>query len=119
MIKSSSARKLGRAALDRMNLTGEIPGGFAMGGPIGFSGPSNGIAMRQGGGGKATLDEQSISRLAGIVGEAARAMPDVKLFPTVDPAAALRASLASPGGQRAIFDFFSENSGRFKSAINQ
>lgn len=121
MIKASSAKRLGRAALDRMNLTGELPYGYATGGAIGFVGPSNAPAARQGGGfmGKATLDEQSISRLAQIVASAAGAMPDIKLFPTVDPAASMRAALASPGGQRALFDFFTENSGRFKSAINQ
>lgn len=121
MIRASSARKLGRATLDRMNLTGDLPYGYAMGGPIGgYVGPSNGAAARSGGGSSmATLDERSIGRLASIVGEAARAMPDVKLFPTLDPAAALQASLATPGGQRAFFDFVSDNSSRFKAMINQ
>lgn len=119
MIKASSARKLGRATLDRMNLTGDLPYGYALGGPIsGFVGPSNGAAARSGSGGMAMLDERSIGRLASIVGEAARAMPDVKLFPTLDPAAALQASLATPGGQRAFFDFITDNAGRFKAAVN-
>lgn len=119
MIKASSARKLGRAALDRMNLTGELPYGYAMGGMIGFSGAANGTASSPGrSSGSATLDERSIGRLAQIVGDAARAMPDVKLFPTLDPAAALQASLATPGGQRAFFDFVANNSQRFKSAVN-
>lgn len=121
MIKASSARKLGRATLDRMNLTGELPYGYALGGPIGgYIGPSSGMAARSGGGsGTATLDQASIGQLARIVADAAGAMPDVKLFPTLDPAAALQASLATPGGQRAFFDFVSDNSSRFKAMINQ
>jgi hypothetical protein len=116
MIKAASARKLGRAALDRMNLTGELPYGFANGGSIGFS-PRN-TPVSGGGGGMASLSEQSINRLGQIVREAASAMPDVKLFPTLDPGAALRAALASPGGQRAMFDFVTDNPGQFRSALN-
>lgn len=117
MIRASSARKLGRAALDRMNLTGEMPYGFANGGSIGFS-PRN-TTIAGGGGGMASLSEQSITRLGQIVRDAASAMPDVKLFPTLDPGAALRAALASPGGQRAMFDFVTDNPGGFRSALQQ
>lgn len=120
MIKAQSASRLGRAALDHMNLTGELPYGYAGGGGIAFGGPSNVPAARAGGGGTglATLDQASIAQLARIVGEAAGAMPDVKLFPTLDPAAALQASLATPGGQRAFFDFVTDNAQRFKAAVN-
>lgn len=115
MIKASSARKLGRAALDRMNLTGEMPFGFANGGAIGFS-PRN-TPIAGGSSGQAALSEQSISRLGQIVREAASAMPDVNLFPTLDPGSVLRAALATPSGQRAIFDFVTENPGGFRSAL--
>lgn len=119
MIRASAARRLGRAALDQMNLTGEIPQGFADGGLISRRGPRNGPAFSGRGGGSSSLDERSLARLSQVVSDAARAMPPVQLYPTLDPAAALRAGLNSPGGQRVMFDFITENSQRFKAAQNQ
>lgn len=118
MIKAASVRKLGRTALDHMNLTGSIP--LAIGGPIGGAVvPANMPAALVGGGGGGGMSEDAFARLSNIVAEAARSMPPVQLFPTLDPGSAFEAGLNSPGGQRAFFDFVNENNGRFKSAINQ
>lgn len=117
MIQARSVRKLGRAALDHINRTGELP--YAYGGPIGGIVPDNSPARRTGGGGESSLSADSINRLGQIVAEAAKAMPDVKLYPTLDPGAAMQAALASPGGSRAMFDFINQNQGRFRSALEQ
>jgi murein DD-endopeptidase MepM/ murein hydrolase activator NlpD len=115
-IKARSAAKLGRSTLDFLNQHGELPG-FAMGGAVGFR-PRNGTA-RGGGGGGATLSADAVRQLEGVVARAAEAMPDVKLYPTLDPEAAFRAMLNSPGGQRAMFDFVRQNSGKFNSSLQQ
>lgn len=118
MIQASSAQKLGRRALDFMNLTGEVPIGLRDGGAIRQSFSPVNLPSRGGAGGMAELSESSISRLAGVVAQAAGAMPDVKLFPTYDPVAAMKATLSSPGGQRVMFDFLSENNIKVRATLN-
>lgn len=115
VIKARSASKLGRAALDRMNLTGEVPH-RASGGSLARIAPVNSAISPSGGGGGARIDEQSLSRLAQIVDAASRAMPPINLYPSIESADVLRAALAKPTGARVMFDFIHENSGRFKAA---
>jgi hypothetical protein len=80
----------------------------------------NGSAEPAGGGsGRSMIDERSLARLAQVVGDAARSMPAVQLFPTLDPARALEAGLNSPGGQRVFFDFVNANAGRLQGALNR
>lgn len=112
VIKAKSAAKLGRAALDRMNLTGEIPG-FAEGGTLARSfRPVNAPASPAGGhSARVGMDDDFRREMRGVVADAVHAMPSVNLYPTVDPAAALKAALGKPGGRRALLDFFGENRG--------
>lgn len=113
VIKAASVQSVGIDNLAEINRTGRLPG-FALGGAIG--GPSARAAGRASGS-MAALDDQSINRLAAIVSQAAAQMPEVNLFPTVDPAEALRASLGSSGGGQVFFDFLQANAGRAKAAI--
>lgn len=119
VIKARSAARLGRGTLDYLNRTGDLPNAFADGGFIGrqFMPMNEPARASGGGGGPAELSEGSVRRLAQVVGEAANAMPPVNLYPTLDPAAAMRSMLASPGGKRAMFDFFTENSGKMNGAL--
>lgn len=117
VINAESSRKIGLNRLNFMNRTGEIPG-FRDGGTISLQSPGNGQAT-SGKNGLASIDDQSLSRLAAVVARAAESMPNVNLYPTLDPAKALEAGLNSPGGQRAFFEFLSNNSERFGQAASQ
>lgn len=115
VIQAKSASKLGRATLDRLNLTGELPTRDD-GGPIGL-GPINRPAASSNG--PSGLDEASLRRLEAAVERGAAAQRPVNLYPTMEPAKAMEAMLSDPGGQRAFFRFMSENSSKFRSQINQ
>lgn len=120
VIKAKSASKLGRAALDRMNLTGELPGGYAGGGSIGGSiQPSNAPAAPSGGGKGGGISEAEFRRLEGALTRAAQTMPPVNLYPTLDKAAAFEAMLSDPGAQRIFFNFVSQNSAKFNSQLRR
>jgi len=117
VIKAKSASKLGRAALDRMNLTGELPGHFADGGAFGMVRPNNTPATARGGAARVSMDDDFRREIRSVVRDAAAAMPDVNLYPTLDPGAVLREALSSSGGRRATFEFLSQNSGRVRKSI--
>lgn len=120
VIKAKSASKLGRAALDRMNLTGELPGGYASGGSIGGSiQPSNAPAAPSVGGKGGGISEAEFRRLEGALTRAAQTMPQVNLYPTLDKAAAFEAMLSDPGAQRIFFNFVSQNSAKFNSQLRR
>lgn len=119
VIKARSAAKLGRGALDHLNLTGELPGAYANGGLVGRSiRPNNAPAapgMMTGGG----IDEASLRRIESAVERGAAAQAPVQLYPTLDPASALEAMLSSPRGQRTFFNFVSNNSAKFNSQLGR
>lgn len=115
VVRAKAARAVGYQALDFINRTGELPAiGRADGGPIGVQRP----AARAGGSGRG-LDEASLARLSQVVREAAGAMPDVNLFPTLDSADAFQAALDNPRGRRAFFQFVQSNSQKLKGMLNQ
>lgn len=114
MIQARAARKLGRSALDFMNATGELPG-RADGGPVMPTLPRGTPAARSGGS-DASGNWRNEFRAA--LAEAARTMPPINLYPTLDPGNVMRAALATTGGRKAMFDFVSANSGKFRSQLD-
>lgn len=105
MIQESAARRLGRETLDHLNATGELP--------------TLPRGMMSAGGARGGMDPSMRRDLLGAVAEAAKAMPPINLYPTMDPGSVLRQALATPGGRQAMFDFVSNNSGRFGASQNQ
>lgn len=116
MMRAGAVSKLGLANLEFMNRTGQLPA-FADGGPIGRSVVPVNAPITGRGSGAATLAPEAVRQLAGIVRDAVSAMPDLNLYPTLEPAKALEAALASPGGQRAFFKFMQDNTGKFRSQL--
>lgn len=116
VIKARSAAKLGRSALDRLNLTGELPAAFAGGGPVGSVRPSNGPAAKQGRGG---ISEDALRRIEGAVERGAATQMPVNLYPTLSPKSAMQAMLSDPGSQRLLFDFIGNNSTAFNSRLSR
>lgn len=104
MIQEWAAKRLGRSALDQLNTTGQLPGVLPNG-----STP----AARGGGAGLGSFKSDMRSALA----EAAKTMPPIELYPTLDSGTLLRAALATPGGRKAMFDFASQNRGAFRSNL--
>jgi hypothetical protein len=118
MVKERSARKLGYSALEYINRTGELPPHFASGGRIRSVQPMNMQAAGPGGG--SGFSREDIQTLRGIVSEAARAVPDVSLYASMDPADMLqRARLGTPAGHRALVAHVGANSNAFSGAINR
>lgn len=113
VLRAAAVQSLGLDTVAELNRSGTIPR-LALGGAIGGSGAR---AAGRGSAGMASLDDASLNRLAEVVSQAAASMPDVNLYPTVDPADALRASLGSRGGAQVFFDFLQANSGRARTAI--
>lgn len=119
MIRAQSVRRLGRRALDHINRTGELPE-FSDSTALSRSiSPANTPISRGGRDSAATLSDASVGRLAQVVAEAASAMPDVNLYPSLSPKAAMEALLSDPGAQRLLFDFFGDNSNKFNSVITR
>lgn len=116
MIRAFAASRLGLANLDYMNRTGQLPMAFAGGGAIRAVSPSN-TPLRAAA--SPAFDASFLRGLRGIVSDAVHAMPDVKLYPTLDPAEAFEKMLASPGGQRAMFNFLNRNSGKVNSSLRR
>ena len=109
VLRAAAVQSLGIDTVAALNRNGRIPG-LNMGGSIGTR------AAGRGGAGMAMLDPQSLARLGDIVAAAAAAQPDVNLFPTTDPAQALKASLATRGGGQVFFDFMQANAGRVRTS---
>lgn len=116
VIKARSAARLGRGALDYINDNGMLPG-FADGGAVRFVRPTNAPVAGAGRSASVSMDEQFRSELRSAVADAARAMPPINLYPTLDPGSVVRAALNTPGGRKAFFDFASANSGKLKSSL--
>lgn len=114
MLSAKAARMLGRSTLDFMNATGRLPG-RADGGPIMPELP-RGSPMRSGGG--PDLSPRFEQQLGGMIDRAIKAMPAINLYPTLDPGNVMRAALATTGGRKAMFDFVSANSGKFRSQLD-
>jgi murein DD-endopeptidase MepM/ murein hydrolase activator NlpD len=117
VIRKKAVDGLGLPFLNQINHTGRLPLGFAGGGALQAVRPNNTPAAAPGSTGAATLSPEAVRQLEGVVTRAAAAMPAVNLFPTLDPGDVLHAGLGSTKGRRALFDFASTNSGRFKKAI--
>lgn len=110
-INAQSARNIGYDALEYMNEHGRLP----MGGG-GFS-PVNAHAAR--GGGRGGFSPEDIRTLSGIVSEAARAMPDVSLYASLDPADMLQRALGAPAGHRAMLAYLNNNTSAVKASLNR
>jgi murein DD-endopeptidase MepM/ murein hydrolase activator NlpD len=110
VIKAKSAARLGRKALDFINNTGALPG-FRDGG---FVAPRNGRAAGRSSEG---IPETALRRIEDAVSRAAEAMPNVNLYPTLSPKAAMEAMLSDPGAQRVLFGFMRQNSGKMSSSL--
>jgi tape measure domain-containing protein len=106
MIQESAVRKLGTTTLDHINQTGRLPV-FPTGVMI-RAGAGRGVSPG--------LGPSYREDLRAAIAEAAATMPPINLYPTVDPAAALRSALNSPGGRRVMFDFMSQNSRGVRAA---
>lgn len=119
VIKAKSAAKLGRHALDMMNLTGELPMGYAAGGPMRAVRPVNGMAATAGAAASVGMDDDFKRELRSVVAEAAASQPDVNLYPTLSPKRAMEEMLKDPGAQRTLFGFLSNNSGRANTALRR
>lgn len=102
MVKARSARQVGYATLDYINQTGELPPGFAGGGRIR---PMNARASAPYGG-NGGMSEDALRRIEAAVERGAAAQAPVNLFPTTRPEHALQQALSTPGGRRAMFEFF-------------
>lgn len=107
ILQASAVDAIGVRTLDAINRSGRLPG------------LRNGGAIRAVAAGGAGMGRGDMDRLAQIVAQAAAMQPEVNLYPTLDPGAALRASLNSRGGQQAFFDFLQANSARVGASINR
>lgn len=116
MIKTRSAKKVGYSTLEFINRTGELPERFARGGRINAVSPTN-LALSGGRGGG--FSQGDIQALRSIVAEASRAMPDVSLYASLDPAEMLQRALGAPAGHRALLAHMGSNSNAFSGAINR
>ncbi|QDC37105.1 tape measure protein [Sphingobium fuliginis] len=124
IVKASAAKKIGAQALTYMNQFGEVPAVTrAGGGPIApFSpatmgaSPNGMIPSRVNGFG---VDGSFKSMIADSIRQATGAMPPINLYPTLDPAAVVRAAFATPGGRKAMFETVSKNSGAFRSSLDR
>lgn len=67
----------------------------------------------------ASLSPDAVGELKGIVRDAMHAMPPVNLYPSMSPKAAMQAMLSDPASQRLLFDYFSQNSGKFNSQLRR
>jgi hypothetical protein len=81
--------------------------------------PSNARASAPGGGSGATLSQEAVAQLRGIVGEAIHAMPDVVVQPTLDPVAILDAALNSQRGRQKVIAFMGDNRGAIGGTLQQ
>jgi hypothetical protein len=81
--------------------------------------PSNARASAPGGGSGATLSQEAVAQLRGIVGEAIHAMPDVVVQPTLDPVAILDAALNSQRGRQKVIAFLGDNRGAIGGTLQQ
>jgi hypothetical protein len=114
VIKANSARTLGYDVLQYINSTGELPRGFANGGAIR---PMN--LSASGGGSRGGFSPSDIMQLRSIVETAIRAMPDIKLYPTVDSGDMLRRGVDTTHGSRALQAHISDNSTKYKAVLNR
>lgn len=64
--------------------------------------PSNAAAVAPRGSGGTNLSQDAVATLRSIVSEAVRAVPDVAVYPTLDPGAVLAAGLSTTRGRRAF-----------------
>jgi len=117
VIRKKAVDGLGLPALHHMNRTGELPAAFANGGAMRAVRPNNSPATAPGGAARVGLDDDFRRELRSVVRDAAAAMPDIKLYPTLSPGAALRAGLNDPAGRRAMFEFHGANSNRLKKSL--
>lgn len=105
MLRAKAARSIGYDNLEYMNRTGELP-------DVSTSAP-----RAAGSPGGSSRDMRADIREA--VAQAAKVMPPVNLYPTLDPAAAFDAALADPRAQRKLLDFFGQNSGKINSRLSR
>lgn len=115
MIRAKAAQSVGYDTLDYINRTGTLPGFFA-GGRIRRVSPMNAAAVPPRAAG-ATLSADAIAQLGGIVSRAIDAMPDVALYPTIDPADVLERALGSKRGSRSLIAHLGDNRGAVNGAL--
>lgn len=111
-IKARSARSIGYDALEFMNEHGRMPG-LTSGGVF----PTNASAAH--GSGRGGFSQDDIRTLTGIVSEAAKAMPDVSLYASLDPADMLQRALGAPAGHRAMLAYLNNNTSAVKVSLNR
>lgn len=113
VIRASSAAKLGRGTLDFLNTNGEMPIFRANGGAVGISPVNTPASSGRSAGG---LSDTDISKLGAIVRNAAQSMPEINLYPTLDPDEAFERSLNGRGG-KSLMAWIGANSGALKNQL--
>lgn len=80
--------------------------------------PNNSPAVApRGAGGGASFSPEAIAQLRGIIGEAIQAMPEIGVYPTLDPGEVLERGLASKRGSRAFIAHLGNNRGAANGAL--
>jgi uncharacterized protein YcbK (DUF882 family) len=81
--------------------------------------PSNGVAVPPRGAGGGSFSKEDISQLRSVIGEAIQAMPEIGVYPTLDPVDVLERALASPRGSKAFIAHIGSNSGAVNGALQR
>lgn len=121
MLRAAAARSIGYDNLAFMNRTGRLPQGYEGGGAIKAPnlGQMNMRAVPGGRGGNSELSERSVAKLRQIVSDSINAMPDVKLYPTVDSGDTFRRGLRTTAGSREMQAWLSDNAGAVKATLSR